>query len=212
MTRSEIAYSILETIRQGSIVDDERLDIRLIESFIPIKRAEYLEESLKKNIPASENSIQEYTADINRIDFGSYTGTVTTASVPNPINTKFGLALVEIASTDFNQYPFTIVNSSHFRFAGNGRFNRDNIFVCYENNTLFFKSGDTTFNTLEQCIIRGVFEYPENVPGFDVENDDYPVDVQGIDYIKESIFRMDIRMFMAGITDEISDSSGEIKQ
>lgn len=212
MTRSEIAYSILETVRQGSIVDDERLDIRLIESFIPIKRAEYIEESLKKGVPASENAIQEYVADIDRIDTGSYVSSMTTATVPNLINTKFGLALDEVASTDFTQYPFTIVNTKHFRMAGNGRFNKSNIFVCYEDNTLFFKSGDPTFNVLEQCVVRGVFESPEDVPGFDVENDDYPIDIQGIDYIKESIFRMDIRMFMAGITDETSDSSGEIKR
>ena len=212
MTLSEISYSIFEILRQGSLVDDERLSIRLVDSWVQVKRAQYLKDILDKGQSYPENSIQHIDIAIGNTTSNSIGMNVSTVDIPKLINTKFGSSIREVASLDFNQYNFTLVNNNHFKMSGNGKFYASSIFVTYFKNKLYFKSKSAALNTIEECRISGLFEDPSEIPGFDVETDEYPIDVQGVDYIKEAAYRVDVRMFLNGVTDEVSDSSGEIKR
>ena len=211
MTLSEISYSVLETIREAHIVDDERISSRLIDSFVAIKRAEYLKSLLDKGRPYPENATQYLEVDIESSAEYNISNIKTSVEIPNVLDTRYGPAIREVSSLDVNQYNFTLVNRNHYKFAGNGKFNKNNIFVMYYNGNLYFKCGDPSYLSIDSCDINAIFEDPTDVPGFDKDLDDYPIDIQGIDFIKESIYKMDIRMLLGGASDEISDSTGEIK-
>ena len=61
MLRSEITYAILELIRNGSIVDDDRLDLRLIEEFIRAKRVEFINQMVDSTKVLPEHFYQYIT-------------------------------------------------------------------------------------------------------------------------------------------------------
>ena len=63
---------------------------------------------------------------------------------------------------------------------------------------------------IDSAIMWAVFEDPTVVTGFSVEEDDYPIDLQGIDFIKESMYKLDISMFMNGRPDEVNDANGKV--
>lgn len=212
MTISEISYLILETLREGQIVDDERLDIRLIHSFIPTKRAEYLQNIIDKGLYSPENAYQSIDLSVTTESSNNINYTVASESIPNILNTKYGYSIHSVSSPDINQYDFTLVNNSHFKMAGNGKFYANAIFCTKIGDKLYFKSKNPVLNTLESCTINAIFEDPLDVSSFDEENDDYPIDIQGIEYIKKSVYNTDVKMFMSGVADEVSDSSGEIKK
>ena len=64
MLLREITYSILELIREGSIVDDERLDVRLISKLVQAKRLEYIKSLADTNKILAEDFYQYFDLDI----------------------------------------------------------------------------------------------------------------------------------------------------
>lgn len=210
MTLQEISYSVLELLRQGHIVDDERLDIRLVEDFVVTKRAEYLRDSLDKGVIVSENSKQFLNFAVESFDDGNSTILKTVDTVPTFLNTRSGLKITDITGTDTTSYMFSYVNYNHFKFVGNGRFNQSIIFVTYKDGYLYLKSKNDDFKLLDEINVSGILEDPRKAPNFSSTDDDFPIDYDGIEYIKNSIVRGDFRMFLAGVEDEVSDSSGQI--
>jgi hypothetical protein len=210
MTLEEITYSALELLRQGHIVDDERLDSRLLEDFVVTKRAEYLRSVIDRNWGVSENSKQFLSLPVESYNDGSSTVLRSTEKVPSFLNTKEGLQITDITGTDTTSYIFSYVNYNHFKLAGNGKFNGNIVFVTYKDGYLLFKSRNNAFKLINSINVSGILEDPRKAPNFDNEVDNFPVDYDGIEYIKKAIVGEDFRMFLRGIEDEVSDSSGEI--
>ena len=75
---------------------------------------------------------------------------------------------------------------------------------------MYFKY-NSHFDTYTKVVLRAVFEDPTSVPGFDEDVDRFPVDLDTVDYIKNAIVGEDLNKFLKGVTDETSDSSGQIK-
>ena len=213
MLLSEISYSILEYLRGGSIVDDERLDIRLIQSMVPIKRAAYLSELASSGRPLANATTQRLPIVVSKVvDVNPAVSNIyRSQSIPNILNCFKGHLIDEVSSLEAYQFKFSVVPYDRLRFSGEGKFNRNIIYVSYYGNYLYFKTKDDQLETLTDCNLWAVFEDPADVIGFNVDTMDYPIDLQGIDYIKEAIFKMDINLFINGRADEVSDSSGEIK-
>ena len=210
MTLQEITYSALELLRQGHIVDDERLDSRLIEDFVITKRAEYLRNILDKNWGVSENTKQFLNLSVESYNDGNSTILRTTNEVPSFLNTKFGLQITDVTGTDTTSYMFSYVNYNRFKFVGNGKFNQSIVFVTYKDGNLLFKSRNNAFKLINSINVSGILEDPRKASNFDESEDDFPIDYDGIEYIKKAIIGEDFRMFLSGVEDEVSDSSGEI--
>lgn len=212
MVLKEIVYTVLEYMRQGSIVDDERMDVRLIESMVHIKRADYLRQLKDSGRQLPNIATQSTTLSLSELLNTGNEITLKSQALPAILSYKNGHCIEEISSPDISQYPFNVIDYRALRVCGNGKFNKDQIFCAYFDKYIFAKSKNSGLNALTSCNLWAVFETPTDVPGFNVLTDEYPIDLQGIDAIKESIFKMDVRLFMGGVTDEVNDSSGEIKQ
>ncbi len=211
MTIKEITYMLMDTVRGGFVTDDERLTHRLLTAFVNQKRAEFIVSKANSAKHMSENNSQSIDLELDVIDNGIESILVSTTDIPNIIFTRHGSTISEIYSNDDKyQYPYTFVNFSQLRFSGNGKFNSSIVYVAFRDGKLYFKSKSLLHKLIEGCRIEAVFENPLDVPGFDEDNDDYPLDLDGIDYIKDSIFKGDLKMFLNGIEDEVSDSNGEI--
>ena len=229
MTLNEIAYMCLEILRQGSIVDDERLDIRLLKDWINLKRAQFIKNSVSQN-PSDRINLNLYqtievTVDpIDVIDAGDYpyTNSTTqlyeivesTTTIPTIIEGKSGPLILSLESEDLMKLPFSVVDYNHLRFAGNGKFNSRIIFGAIRDNKIYFKY-DAFFDTYTTVILRAVFEDPrqvgtEAVP-YDDETTRYPADLGLIEYIKNAILQIDLKAFLSGVPDEENDATGEIK-
>jgi len=213
MTLDQIAYALLELLREGAISDDERIDIRLLYSFITTKRAEYLRQRANTGEYVSENNKQEYSVDISQLKITEpFYFAKSTNEVPQPMTSKYGFQISEIADADiFETYPFSVVGPNHIRYVGNGVFNENEIYVTYRDKHLYFKTRNTDFRDVDSIVIRAVFENPQDIPGFDADVDSYPIDLDGIEYLKQEVMSKDFSIFLNGRADEINDGSGEIK-
>lgn len=210
MTLNDISYDILETIRAGSIVDDERIDVRHIDELVKKYRAEYVTEINRVSNIIPENYITNYVGSISVVDKRAK---LITSDI---IEGRFGPMISEVYSNHFDEYAFSYVNRSHFRYAGNSRFNYGIIFYTYKNGVLEFKNknGNHLFLNGSSVSVDAIFESPEDaIPNFDRHTTEYPIDYDGASYIKEKILAKDIRFLInQEATDETSDASGEIKQ
>lgn len=214
MLLKEITYSILELIREGAIVDDERIDVRLIETLVMSRRAEYIKSLADTNKTISEDFYQYLNVDI----FGKTVqenNTIVFQTIPTPkiVFSRFGPIISEVTYLNNPLHsPFKIVNNHHFKYTGHGRFNRGLTYVTYRDGKLFLKSNDNFLSYIDKIGVKAVLENPKSVISFDDETDDYPITFDAYEYIKKAILSEDIRIFMAGQADEVNDSNGDIKQ
>ena len=218
MLLSEVTYAILDIIRGGYISDDEKLDIRLIETFIRSKRAEYIQKYIEPGKPLPEHFYQYCTSSSKSL-LSNPTDTTKIyklKGLPKVVFSRNGPIIMEISEAD-NVYkgialdasPFKLVNNYAFKYSGEGRFNGNWIYVTYKGDTLFMKSKGTKLPTINKFSIKAVFEDPETIPEFKCDEQDYPITIQAYEYIKEQVLATDLKIFISVKSDTENDSSGE---
>ena len=214
MLLKEITYSLLELIREGSIVDDERLDIRLLETLVKSRRVEYIKGLADSNKSIPEDFYQYFNIDIlSKVVQENGSQVYQTVKTPKIAFSRYGPLISEVTHLNNPLHsPYKIVNNHHFKFTGHGRFNRGLTYITYRDGKLFLKSNDGYLAYLDNIGVKAVLENPEEITGFNPDTGDYPLTFDAYEYIKKMILSEDIAAFVSGKTDENSDSSGEIKQ
>jgi hypothetical protein len=218
MLLEDITNAILEIVRAGSVVDDEKIDYRLIESFVKQKRAIYIQSLFDggKSIPEQMSQYIPITIVADTTTAGIRT---TTNTLPKFLSTRFGPAIQEVTSINLNQYPFRVVNNGFFRVVGEGKFSSRFVYVTWRDGALKFKSKDITFMNMESALVKAVCEDPEEaytislqgvVIPFDQDLDQFPIDMQCFDFIKTEVINEDLRKLVGGISDTVNDASGDI--
>jgi len=209
MTLTEIAHLLLTELRAGRISDDEDIDIRVIKKLVHIKRALFIKNEVNKGRPVATSWMQTLNAPLVYTPSNFLT---TVNDIPKFLESNTGPMIHEITSTDRTVLPFSVVPYTRLRFVGNGRFNKDFVYVSWIDNDLFFNSNGSMHKLLENCTIRGVFADPTEVTGFVDDTTPYPISNGLIEYIKNSLFDTDFRLLISGISDSINDADGKIKQ
>lgn len=218
MLLSEVTYAILDIIRGGYISDDEKLDIRLIETFIKSKRAEYVQQYVEPGKPLPEHFYQYCTSSSKSL-LSNPTDEVKIyklLGLPKVVFSRNGPIIMEIteASNNYKGFaldasPFKLVNNYAFKYSGEGRFNTNWIYVTYKGDTLYMKSKGTKLPTINKFSIKAVFEDPETIATFNCDEQDYPITIQAYEYIKNQVLATDLKIFIAAKSDVENDSSGE---
>lgn len=211
MILKEMSYEILTIIRGGAIVDDERIDLRLLNDLIKQYRRQFIEENSKGSQTLPESLRQHTSFDISVIDHTTYSRMETVDKIPVISVNRFGPMIEEIYSPYVDEYPFTVVNRTALRYSGNGKFNQGIIFVSYDNNKLYFKYKNEGFNNMTKISVAAIFSEPEDVPGFAVDTDEYPMDLDVFNYCKDMIKKHDLKLLLAQYSDETNDADGEIE-
>lgn len=114
-------------------------------------------------------------------------------------------------------YHFIIKPFDALRWAGNGYFNQNVIFVSVHGKKVYLKSKDDAFRLIEKVKIEGIFADPLSVLGSDgvtpqitATSGDYPLNGSCFKYIKEEILRKDITFMLRLPSDETNDGSGDL--
>jgi hypothetical protein len=215
MTLRDVSYSILEIVRNSNIVDDERIDIRLIDNFVNQKRAELL--SINKTSAGNELLSQSTTIKVVS-ENNSLPNPIlkSVLPVPNFINNAYGPLVYEIKGTFSTSLPFIFVPFDRLRWSGNGFMNQNNIFASIDDNYLYIKSKNSSFKMLEDISISGVFEDPLSVldingdPLITVDSGRYPINGELFNTIKNLVIKESLMVMLKTNSDEINDSSGLI--
>lgn len=230
MTLREVGYMVLETIRDNKIVDDEKIDPRLIYAWIHLKRAEFIKkkQSTNPNNRVDHNLLQTQLVEVaseNVTAAGNYpfsddsvqdfTIVKSTVELPSIVEDKSGPIIYSVESEDGMKLPFSKTSYDQLRFSGNGRFNSNIVFYALRDKYLYFKE-HSFFDTYSNVVIRAVFEDPTKITGLDgtafTEDSNYPINYELMEYIKNAILSTDIRMVFTGKSDTSNDASGEINK
>ena len=216
MLLKEITYAILELIRNGSIVDDEKLDIRLIEAFVHTKRAEYVQ-SLADSAKIIPEHFYQYLTITSKTELtGAPTGTKVykladmkkvVFSRKEPLISEVVISHATNKAVGLLNLPFKMVNPHAFKYTGNGRFNSGWVFGTYKDDDLIVKSTNTALESAAHFTIKAIFENPKEVTGFLPETSDYPISKQGFDYIKDAVLSKDLKIFVSSESDTKNDAT-----
>jgi len=208
MTLPEISHLLLTELRAGRVSDDEDIDIRVLNELVHIKRALFIKNEVNKGRPVAMSWMQSFEVPLDYI--GS--NFLVSNTIPKFIEANQGPLINEITSIDKTILPFSIVPYSRLRFVGNGRFNKDFLYVSWIDDKLYFNSGEPQHKLLEKCNVRGVIANPTEVTGYNIDTSEYPISNGLVEYIKNSMFDTDFRAMLTAISDDINDADGKIKQ
>lgn len=212
MLLKEISYLILEELRAAHIVDDDNIDIRLLEQLIKQKRAQYIRNQYSNTKEVDVSTLQELVLSTTLESTGDTKILRSSSILPKIINHK-GVNLIDnLFSSDKLGIQFTEVPFARLPYVGNGLFNNRFIHVAYEHDGyLYFKAKADSHKLLSTCVISAVFEDPEDVTGFDVDTDEYPIAMWMVESIKNDVIQKDYRTLITSPNDTLNNANGEVQ-
>ena len=218
MKLNEITYAILELIRGGLFVDDDKFDFRLIEAFVHSKRAEYVQQlsDSGKLIPEHFYQYVDVTGKTLISDPNDSESIYKLSIIPKIVFSRHGAMISEIveSSSLYNGYavnslPYKYTTPHAFKYVGNGRFNGNMIFATYTGDYILLKSRGNILPSINSFLIKAVLQNPLEESTFNEDVNDYPITMQAFEYIKNAVIGIDVKVFVAGRGDKINDSVGE---
>lgn len=210
MILRDIAYEILTLLRGGLVTDDERIDIRLIEDLIHQYRLDYIKDLNQRTKTIPESFVQTTNIELTLTTRTTYKSLESNDLIPRISIGRYGAMIVGLYSPYVDEPSFTIVGRNQLKYCGNGKFNQKAIYVSYQNNRIVFKTKDAAYNSITDVDITAVFEKPTDVPEFDSDIDDYPIDLDCVSYIKAKFLDEDLKLILGQFSDEVNDANGEI--
>ena len=227
MSLNDLAYSILESIRP-MIKDDEIIDLREIKFEIHNQRALWLTNYLNKPLRVIDDGIlQTICEDIDIVDASSCCNVTTKCTamrtrreIPETIALHDGNLIYRVGPVDLTKPAFNYVSYQHALFAGNGRFNKDNVYTFLKEGYIYLliNPQSMVMSGITRIAITGIFENPSDISEFNncngmscyTDDSPYPLTRALWNYIKPQV----IRQLLPNIymPDDIrNDASGTIK-
>lgn len=208
-------YQIWEMIR-ANIGDDDSLDERLIGAWLDGARSIWLTNELNKgnvNRQCEQVLGTNGYVSLQLVDIAAPLSTtvpvkVTTISIPKTIETEKMSTLI-VTSPDFSSKAYKLIKIDDLRYIGNSRFNKEAI-VCFrlEDKVYMFcpDPNNHEFKLLNKIKIRGYFDDPSSVIGFNEETDEYPISERLFSYLKNEIVKNNYK-FEVEKLDDIHNNS-----
>ena len=216
MTLREVSYALLEIIRNAHIVDDERIDLRLLDQFVTSKRAEWI--STNKLVSAhNEDLRQTMWVDMEVDSIGHNPSILQSVNLlPTFIENRYGPLIDEIRGENHMAPAFTVVPFDRIRWGNSGYFNQNNILASIHGKRVYLKSANEGFKIIEKVKIEGIFENPLEIldsngdPQLTPSIGIYPINGELFDFIKDEILRKDIAFMLRLPSDEVNDATGDL--
>jgi len=181
VTLNDIAYSIFEAIR-GKIGDDDNISIDQIKSLIHSVRAMLLKQKFDKNLRVIDDVFtqslgvleteQVDSSIVSDIPSGKFL-LRTLLEIPETVDRRnYEGTFTRIGPADRLSSKFNLVSYDRAIASGNGRFNRDQVFVFLLDNRLYLISNSIYHKPIQFIDIIGVFQNPTQVAMFTDSNGD----------------------------------------
>lgn len=218
MLLKDIAELLIEEARNAHVINDERIDPRLLRDFVMLKRATFIKSHLNDRQFIELNTLQTENLTLSAYDSSAdRTGTdalslgnliLRTSEIPKMIEYRNGPAVYEISLPDIMSKTVQFVPLDRLRWAGNGVVNKHMLYAAYFDNRIYVKSNSEIEKPLKYLVLTAIFADPTAVSSFDETTDDYPVNLHMIDYMKNEILNSDIKTILSTKSDENNDSTG----
>jgi len=220
MILDDIVVLLNETARNAKVVDDEKIDPRLWEDWVMLKRNKYIKNYFNEKGTFEQNAIQFELLNVEPID--SYLDAMTdpylslgkkilrTDKCPTMIEGKNGVAVFELTTADVLSRTIGVVPMDRLRWTGNGITNKHTIFGAFYDDRFYLKSGSEIEKPIKKLRVIGVFADPRLVSTFNRDTDDYPVNDYMIDYMNNEIMKQEFNFIRTTVSDNINNANGEV--
>lgn len=209
-TLDTIIDDILLELRNSNIAESEQLSRIQIEQWILQYRTVLIKQDIDKgrdinpdyiqDIENIELQIEDYTID--SIHGSSDKILVTKGRIPKTIDFHFRSGLTYIGDSAGNEIQLMSERRSSVQKFRRYTFYDYSAFVKGQR---IYVNGPGDIRTIN---VRGIFENPASVSGFDVTKDTYPVPMNMIPVIKELIFTKEIKLQVpSDVTNDSSDDT-----
>lgn len=224
MTLRDLISDLYLAIQQN-VSDDTVLDDRLLAHFIHKQRALWVRNELNNGRTVDSNITQEYVTEISAASLSEVDGIPegyavykTSTTLPRTIELHYKPAIesvtpvYSVSTSSYKIKPFKLIDFSSVQYCGNGKFSKGKIFVYPENELLYILIPEYGFyDTFTSIKIKGIFENPEEVNGYQFETSKYPLSLHMWNYIKGTILNEDLRQFYVSNEDPLNNSSNDLK-
>jgi len=217
MILKDIVALLREEARNAHVVDDERIDDRLWEDFIMLKRNQFVKNHYNERQYVELNTLQtekltlsyyDSALDISGVSIGSKI--LRSGAVPKMIEGRIGPAIYDIFGADIISHNIMYVPFDRLRWAGSGNVNKHCLYAAYYDNRLYVKSNSEIEKPMMYLNLIAIFANPIDVSTFDVTTDEYPVNDYMLNYMKSEILKGEFNGMLSKRSDEINDSNGII--
>jgi hypothetical protein len=216
MILKDIIALLREEARNAHVVNDERIDDRIWQDFIMLKRNTFIKNHLNEKQFTELNTLQTEKLTLSAFDSVYDTTGVSIGSkilrsgvVPKMIESRVGPAVYTLTGADLISPTIEYVPFDRLRWCGNGIINKHMLFAAWYDNRFYVKSGSEIEKPLKYLNLTAIFSDPTEVSTY-TDTSDYPVNEYMIDYMKNEIQKADVQMMLQRKADEINNSSGEL--
>jgi len=218
MLLDDMIALLRETARNAKVVDDEKIDDRIWQDYIMIKRNNFIKNHFNDKHNIELNTIQTEVLTMSKFDSSMLHAGISidesvkrSGLIPKVIEFRAGLAIYEISSPDYMSKTIQYVPFDRLRWVGNGKINKHFVYGSIYDGRLYIKSGSKAAEAVRTVLLKGVFADPTLVSTYVRESHDYPLNDYMFEYIKNSILESDFRVLISTLSDNKNDASGEIQ-
>ena len=227
VTLNQIAHSILESVR-GKISDDDNISIDQVKDMVHSTRAKLLKQKFDKNIRVIDDVFTQSLGalEIEPVDSSAHLSIPagrfmyrTVREIPETIDRRnYEGTFTRIGPADKLAVGFNLISYSRALYAGNGRFNKDQIFCFLRDNKIYIISNSKYHKRIQFIDTIGVFQNPSQVALFVDQNGDslysddkrYPISRAMRDDLENIIIKDRITPQSALASDVVNDGTDSI--
>jgi len=207
-----------EVARNAKVVDDEKIDRRLWQDFIMLKRNQFIKNYINEKGTLEQNTLQFELLDTEiydpALDLGGISlgrKIVRTLPCPTIIEGRAGVAVYEMTTADSLSKTIGVVPFDRLRWVGNGVTNRHALYAAFYDGRFYIKSGTMEELGISKVRVVAVFADPTLVSTYNRDTDDYPVNDYMVEFIKNGILQTDFNVIQTTRSDNFNDGNGEIQ-
>jgi hypothetical protein len=216
ITLNQLVFRIIALYR-AAYKNTDHISERLIKNWIHTTRAMLVKQRLDKPMAVIDESLVQVIspAPLEEVDSSTFEGVSSDRTIirtkniiPATINRR-GLigTFTRIGPVDRMDKRYKIVSHETALFSGSGKFNRQDIYAFPLDNRIYLYAREIDPHGLLD--IRGVFQNPEEVPGFD-PNGPYPINNELVDTMEDMIVKMKFHLTLSGLKDDIANEEDDL--
>ncbi len=233
MTLLEYVYDLRGIIRNNRLVDDDRLDDRLLREWVHTNRSAWIrKESSKGGWQIPTQIVQSLGAVLLEVSDRSKSiallttgGSIlrTTLEIPKTVELKNRDGITEVGPIDPIALAFSYVTIKRARFFGNGRFNKSAICAFPYDSRIYLWANLTNvsfYKYIRYIGVHGIFEDPTEAEQFNHVNgqpcysddDEYPMSSWMWKFLREEILEANIDKLLRIPVDKSNDADDDTQE
>lgn len=225
ITLNKLVSDLHLIARGGQIADDDPIELEQIKDWVHDQRALWLRNELNKSRSIDDNIVQDLgCVEMERVDAAQCCGITSDCivirsklDIPVGVELHQRSAITRVGPINkAERQLYSFLPFERAVWAGNGQFNKNNIFSFLLNNRMHLigNPNNDVLKMIKYINIRGVFEDPTEAAKFSfctggscyTDNDKYPINRWLLDYLKAEILKSKFALITGTNSDTKNDA------